>query len=105
MKIETKFNIGDDVYYLELGSEFVRESAISNIAIYKGFKKPYDVCYTISQYDGEKYVDKIVAEENCFKTEEEAINTLIKYHKVQAKRHKDHLDWLAKWKKEAEEKR
>ena len=58
MKIETKFNIGDNVYYLELGSEFVRESAISNIAIYKGFKKPYDVCYTISQYDGENMLTK-----------------------------------------------
>lgn len=102
MKIETKFNIGDSVYYLELGSEFVRENEISKIEICVGFKKPYNVCYTLSKYDGEKNIDNLVAEENCFKTEEEAIATLIKYHKVQAKRHKDHLDRLAKWKKEAE---
>ncbi len=98
MKIETKFNIGDNVYYLELGSEFVRDSAISKIEIYNGFKKPYEVCYMLSKYDGEKNIDNLVAEENCFKTEEEAIATLIKYHKVQARRHKAHLDWLDKHK-------
>lgn len=70
MKIETKFNSGNYVYFIK-NSKITREKiSIINITIYT---KNIDVVYTMDDLNNTK-----IYEQYCFNTKEELINFLLK---------------------------